>query len=285
MHARELVELAAIVSAHGPVLVREVPRLSSAGLEEYWMASKIRLDRWSHTLRAYNGQESSASSASPWPTIQGEVEEILSGEILTRVWTAVLCAHDRSHQTCEAEPIARSVLLGHLEIRHRCLTFLLGRRKLDTPAAFKLNAFRSQCERWTDLLVGYLAGLQPAAEFAFDPQRADDFAQDLNYQRQQPGGRQAWPLVLSSLRAAFQQGLTPQSPNADLNARIAAGILAFFPAELFDSTGLFRSLWLQRLMNAAQDAQGMIEELLKGGRRKVEGRTYEMDGQRGSRFS
>ena len=52
------------------------------------------------------------------------------------------------------------------------------------------------------------------------------------------------------------------SPNADLNARIATAILSCFPAELFDSTGQFRSLWLLRLFNATSDAQGMIAELL-----------------------
>ena len=68
--------------------------------------------------------------------------------------------------------------------------------------------------------------------------------------------------MLSSLRAAFRQGLTAESPNGDLNARIAAAILSCFPPELFDSTGQFRSLWLLRLANATADAQGMIAELL-----------------------
>lgn len=264
MQARELVELAAIVSAQGPVLVRQVPRLSSSGLEEYWTASKIRLDRWSHALRAYAvGERFPANLPTPWPALRGVAEEILAGEILLRVWTVVLCAHDRTHRTGEAEPIARSVLLGHWETRHRMLTLLLRPGVLDVPMILLLNQFRLRCERWTDLLLGYLAGLHPIDEFVFDRQRADDFAQDLNYRRQQPGGHQAWPLVLASLRAAFREGLAAESPNADLNARIAAGILAFFPAELFDSTGLFRSLWLHRLMNAAQDAQGMIDDLLK----------------------
>jgi hypothetical protein len=271
MQTCELVELAALVSAHGPVLVREVPRLSNTGLEEYWTASKIRLDRWSHAIRTYAAdKKSTANRPSLWPTVQGVVEEILSGEILTRVWTAVLCAHDRAHDVSEAEPVARSVFLGHLEIRQRALAFLFRGGNLDTAGAFKLNAYRCQCERWNDLLIGYLNGLVPLAEFALDPQRAGDFAQDLNHQCHPPHGRQAWALVLTSLRAAFRQDSAPPSPNADLNTRIAAAILAFFPADLFDSTGVFRSLWLRRLMNTTQDAQGMIAELL--GNRGVRGK-------------
>ena len=70
-------------------------------------------------------------------------------------------------------------------------------------------------------------------------------------------GRFAWPLVSASLQAAFRQVLGAASPNADLNARIAASVLACFPAELFDGLGLFRSLWIERLMTAAR--QGMID--------------------------
>jgi hypothetical protein len=68
--------------------------------------------------------------------------------------------------------------------------------------------------------------------------------------------------MLASLRAAFRQGPSSSSPNADLNAQIASAILSCFPPELFDATGLFRSLWLSRLTSTTCDAQGMIEDLL-----------------------
>ncbi|NQT11776.1 MAG: hypothetical protein HQ582_03445, partial [Planctomycetes bacterium] len=49
---------------------------------------------------------------------------------------------------------------------------------------------------------------------------------------------------------------------SDLNARIASSILASFQPGLFDAGGLVRSAWLMRVASAADDAQGMIEELL-----------------------
>ena len=263
MHARDLLELSAIVSAHGPVLVRGVERLSASGMEEYWTASKIRLDRWGFCLREFMAKANDAKwIKTQWPHICGVLEEIITGEMLTRVWTAVVCAHDRQHGADDAEPIALSVLSGHLEARHRVLTLLVGGPGMGAEAAMKLNHLRRRTERWTDMLVGYLAGLHDSCRFAVDPRRAKDFSQDLHYQCQHPGGRHAWPLVLASLRAAFQQGMTTQSPNADLNGRIASSILSCFQPELFDSTGLFCSMWLMRLVNAANDAQGMLDELL-----------------------
>ena len=76
MHARELVELAAIVSAHGPVLVRGVERLSEQGMEEYWTASKIRLDRWGHCLRDFSVKASNPQwHKAQWPHILSVLEE------------------------------------------------------------------------------------------------------------------------------------------------------------------------------------------------------------------
>jgi hypothetical protein len=134
---------------------------------------------------------------------------------------------------------------------------------LDSEAAVKLNRLRRRAEHWTDMLVGHLMPLDNVGEFAFDPRRAADFADDLRIRGRQPGGRQVWPLLMASMRAAFRQNLCEQSPNADLNARIGSAILACFPPELFDSTGLMRSLWLMRVTSVAEDTQGKIDELLR----------------------
>ncbi len=179
-----------------------------------------------------------------WPGVRGVLEEILSGEVLTRVWTAVLCLHDRQHGGTEFESLARSIMIGHMEARHRVLLLLVRGPGIDAEGAVKLNHLRRRSERWTDLLVGRLARFGDVAEFAVDADRAVEFSRDLEFQTDQEGGRQAWRLLQASLRAAFQCGLAPVSPNADLNAQIASAILACFPADLFDSTACSaRSGW------------------------------------------
>lgn len=262
MHARELVDLACAVSARGTLLVRQSQPLPALGLEEYWVASKCRLDRWTQRLRQL-GEIQPAATPRPTPIgLRAAIEEILTGEVLTRVWAAVACAHDRLHGGDDAEPIARSVLIGHLEARHRVLMLLVSGRHLEADEALRLDHLRRRVERWTDMLIGYLAEFHEVCEFAFDQVRAVDFARDLRVQGELRGGRHTWSLVQASLRAAFGRGLVSWSPNSDLNSRIAAGILSCFPAEVFDSTGLPRSLWSLRLSQAATDAQGMIGQLL-----------------------
>jgi hypothetical protein len=263
MYSHELVELAAIVSAHGPVLVQGVDRISEGGLEQYWTASKVRLDRWCRSLRNFANQAGDAKwRQCHWPRIESLLEEIVSTEMLTRVWGAVLCAHDRRHQLSESEPIARSVLLGHLEARHRVLKFLINTPGIEYKAAVRLNQLHNATERWTDLLVGYLAEMGDLSEFAADPARAKDFGQDFLQGGDLPGRGRVWPLIYSSLRSRYHRESAPSTPNSDVNLRIASSILGCFPGDLFDSTGQFQSLWIFRLGHVAADAQGMIEELL-----------------------
>ncbi len=264
MHARELAELAALLAAHGPVFIRSGLPISERNIEEYWVASKSRLDRWGRTLKQIStrvAEHGALSTGVQETQVRGVMEEVFASEILTRVWAAVSCAHDRRLAADLAEPIARGVLIGHLEARHRVLTLLLQGSVVSSDLAIKLNRLRRHTERWTDMLVGYLTGLEEVAEFAVDPDRARDFAEDLHFQSQMPGGRHAWPLIQASVRSSFDTGITAASPNGDLNARIAQSILGCFQAELFDGTGQFHTLWLDRLTNTADDAQGMLDEL------------------------
>jgi hypothetical protein len=268
MHARELVDLAATVSVHGPALIHQAGPVSETSIDQYWAASKSRLDRWGRTLKYLSIQSSQAGPASgrlDASLVRGIVEEILTGEVLTRVWAAVMSGYDRHRGADRMEPVVRSVLIGHLEARHRVLMLLVGGPGIDAEQAVKLNRLRRSSERWTDMLIGYLDGIYGTTEFAIDPERARDFALDLSYRSRLQGGRYAWPLIQASLRAGFSRGLTPDSPNADLNHKIAVSILACFQPDVFDGTGVFRSVWLTRLANAASDAQGLIDDLIGSG--------------------
>ena len=202
MHVRELIELAGLVSAHGPLLVEGQRPVANEHIERYWVASKTRLDRWARSLKgfadgvndaasalperperhsAHKGPASPAAAKLPWQHVRSVMEEILVSEVLTRVWTAVLCAHDRRHGADDAGPVARSVMLGHVEARHRALTLVVQAEKgtgdscaqrLQGPSgnrrpssfpletAVKLNSLRRRAERWTDVLVGHLAAVE-----------------------------------------------------------------------------------------------------------------------------
>lgn len=265
MHACELVDLAAVVAAHTPAMLRATRDIPEQNVETYWVASKCRLDRWGRSLKKLAttiGSGKRASECLEQRAFRGVLEEILAGEVLTRVWTAAMCQYDRARGADQMEPVARSVLIGQIEARHRVLTILVGRSGLTTEEAMRLDALRRRSECWTDVLIGYLAVESDVREFATDPDRAADFAADFAQQRREAGGRFAWPMTIASLQAAFRDWLEPVSPNSDLNARIAASILTCFPAEVFNDLGIVQSQWLVRISQITREAEGMLEELL-----------------------
>jgi hypothetical protein len=192
------------------------------------------------------------------------LEEIFTGDVLTRVWTAVSIAYDQHHRVEAAEAIARSVFLGQIESTNRAMSLLLKGTggAVDPSRVTALNGLRRRCERWTDMLVGYLLDTADVSELAPHPERAKEFGHDLRHEMATGNGATAWPLTLAALRAAFQRPRFGDSPNADLNGDIAAAVLSCFPAGLFDQTGLIPSLWLVRLANAAEDTAGMIDQLI-----------------------
>ncbi|HEY2840750.1 MAG TPA: hypothetical protein VGJ26_16455 [Pirellulales bacterium] len=253
MQARDLVELAALATLHGPLLIGSEAPLPQAGLERYWSASKCRLERWGRAIKAAH------EFVGPHATQQRRqncalLEEVLTGEVLARVWTAVLVAHDR-HTGSDTGAIARSVLDGQLEAQNRAMAMLVRGSVVGRQHAIYLNRLRRRTESWSDLLVGNLDTREDVSEFGSDAERTRQFTLDY-----QTTDRHGWPLLLASLRASFSTLELP-SPNPDLNSEIGASVLSFFQPELFDSTGLLRSLWMARLQQTTDETQGLLDEL------------------------
>ena len=184
MHARELVELAAIVSAHGPALIRggkSIPAQKHRTVLDHLQGSAGPLG-----AAAKDGLVDVADDAD-----DARRDARISGPRFAACWkrfSPAKCSRGCGRPcsvptigrrgTDEAEPVARSVLIGHIEARHRVLTLMARTPGIDAEAAVKLNRLRRRAERWTDLLVGHLADMHGVSEFAFDPQRARDFAED-----------------------------------------------------------------------------------------------------------
>jgi hypothetical protein len=265
MQTRELLELAALTSCHGPLLILTSGIVQTPALDQYWTTSKCRLDRWGRALKGI-GQYPASLNLSQQPAMAenayATLEEILLSEVLTRVWTAVLVGYDQARGTQGAELIARSVYAGHLEARHRAMKLLVEGPGVNSHEALALNRVRRRAEFWSDLLVGHVASVADVSEFAVDPHRAAEFAAHLRAGGVSNAGRgQLWSLTLATLRAAFRQGIRGFSPNGDSNAQISASILACFPLDLFDATGQFASLWVHRLMTTTTDVEVRLAEL------------------------
>jgi hypothetical protein len=265
MHARETAELAAWVAVHSPALVRGAGRAPYSACEQYWSASKCRLERWRRLLGQLVEAANQPLRPAPfaWPRIRPVLEEILTSELLTRIWTAASTAYDAARQDQDLEPIARNIYSGHLDIRRRLLGLMTDGRTLSGREVEALDQLRRRVERWGDMLLAHLADEVPIEEFAFDAERACDFAVDLDRRAAHDERDFTTQLMFASLRASFSTGLSDRSPNSDLSRKIGSAVLACFRDELAISSGLSPALWLERICRTASDTEDWIDELMQ----------------------
>jgi len=261
MHTRELIELAGLIASRGDVLTARGDHLQSEGAAVYWSAAQCRSARWSRAMKQHSLRVCSSASEQAgglWISIRPTLQEIFSSEVLCRVFAALCCGHEKRHGGNELTPIVRVVLSGQLETRLRALNLLVYGHGLRIEDSVSLNRLRKQTERWVDLLLSLFADQHEVAEFAFRPARLGEFAAQW---RPGPRGQAQRSLTLASLRLAYQYSLSNVVPNADLNRKIASGVLGCLGSSTFDSTGLMKSMWLEKMSQTADDAQGLVNDL------------------------
>lgn len=259
MQASDLAELAAVVAVHFPSFLVRGGRVPSKRLAEYWTAARCRQERWTRVLRETRGLPPNGSGPDGDGIRKPLAEEVLAGEVLTRIWAAAITAHDKQHDAGDCEPLARSVYQGHLETRNRVLHDLVRGDYFTGRQLDALNLLRRRMERWTDALLAHLAPAIDVTPWCFDEQRTADFIQDLEDNPSPPNI--TLPYVTASIRAAVRATVRSPAPNPTLNQRLAAAVVAGMPCDAIDATHLPLALWLERMSCSAEDAQGLLDEL------------------------
>jgi D-alanyl-D-alanine dipeptidase len=263
MHASQLAEIGSWVAIHSSNLVfgeQEQPMLAASS---YWTASKIRLQRWITTLKMFEEDiREPDPNHDPWPALEIVVQEILYSEVLTRVWSATVVTHDWYHESDELHGLAHAVYVSHVEAKNRALRILLLGQAANETAFDRMNVLRRRLERWTDLFLGQLPRGEKAANFGFDRQRVKDFNAE---QRVHIGAEfeNRQKVLVASFACDLLQDRVDYSANPETNREIAAGILACFPSDRFDSNGLPKSaqmIWLEKSQN---DTQMLVDHLFQ----------------------
>lgn len=261
MIATELVDLAALIALNGRLLVLESERLVDDSLQTYWSASRCRLDRWGRGLRTSLEQAPPGDIATS--TSWSLLEEIFASEILSRMTAAMFLAHDQFHHRDEAAVIGRNVLYGHIDSRRRALRYVQNLSE-DVPwLANDVKSLFARCSCWNDLLLGYLLPhCEEVAEFAFDRERTQEFACDVDQHAVDGTTSDLTATFLrSSLRMALKAREDNQGFSPELNAQIASAVIGCFGPEMFDSFGLLKSTWQQRMERVTDDTISLVDQL------------------------
>ena len=259
MQAHHLADLAALVAVNSPAFIAADREPLASAMTAYWQASRCRFDRWCRVVRQLTMQTSHRESS---PESLAVLEEIFVSVILSRTIAAVAVAHDNRHGAMECGPVARNILSGHLDARRRALALVATPANRGHGRAQALLALARQCDRWSDLVLSYLAPQIEVAEFAASRIRVHDFAADAQHQLWTTASSYtAVTMIVLGMRTSFAPIVRGPTPNSDLNRDIGQAILACLPAESFDSLGLLRSTWLGRLQQTSSDSPTNVAKM------------------------
>ena len=260
MHARELSQLAATVAMNAPLLVQHGEPFPTSAMEVYWTASKCRQENWSRSLKEFctRSQDGSPVKTEVQCAIQPVLEEVLTAEVLTRVWVAACTLANEKRDSKEIVAIARNIMSAHLESRNRVLNLMVYGYGLRVEDAVGLNRLRIRNEHWTDLLLSLLSPSDSVVEWAFQPERVRRLCSSLSRRESAAGLGMARALLIAAFGAAYHPATSATASNEALNRRIASSIIACFPPHTFDSTGQLTSIRQLWLLQSASDTQGQL---------------------------
>lgn len=266
MHSLELVDLAAVVAVHGPALLYQREMLPEEAVQAYWLASRARFDRWHRSLadcRHLIDSQAFEDIRTWWKTNGGLLEEILLSEPLTRVYATLAAVLDENRDHEEVAPIAHSVYVTHLEARSRALRMLLDCQVVSLDSAVMVNKLRRTVERWCDALLGHLVADSPQTgeRYSFEHSRFRALAHDV---AQLPHGASrdaaGW-LMAAALAQSLRTSVRPEAMYPEQNRAIADSVIMCLRPDLFDSVGIYKSLWLHRLQRGAEQADRVLSQL------------------------
>lgn len=237
MHNQDIIDLVIFLMDYGPQLWErrhiEVPKTAIDG---YWLAARLQMDNWTRQLKVL---ETASRNGEGYPLRHqrgGLAEEIITQELLTRIWMAVLHLYGQKTGDDYPASLVHNVYLSHLELRGRILGALNRPDYLPRADAQRLLQLCERTDRWNDLLLGMLASFGDIRSLAVDTYRLEEFAEDYQHIKTEARRRQTWKLMKASLKAAYNKRIFQYQPHSDWTLALLGHILGFFPSDLVEKS-------------------------------------------------
>ena len=236
LSVKSLVEVALLASRVGRCAIEDRCEPSSNSLRDFWQQTRNLQKHWTSQLDAWSAETDLELSQLSELSIQ-----LFASELLVRVWSTVLLGIDRETGRDDLSRIARNAVSGLLQVRHGVMSRLLQQPGSSSQRVAEIERMRRRCDRWADLLIGNLAGRRELFEFAFEVERARDFATESIEYDPSTGPNPVEHLVTAGLRMAFL-GQLPETPLAEpAFLKLVQSILGGLPQTAFHQDGSVRS--------------------------------------------
>ena len=251
MHCVYLADIAAILSEHGPSIIYRGEKVPPDAMTRYWTISQNRFDLWNRALARYRDAEMSGDFKQLrtwWSDHSGVLEEILVSQMLTRVFAALTACIDAKQPEQELSPVAHSIFLAHLEATNRAQHLMLHGRGISVQDAVKLNRLRQGVERWNDAMLGRMCNQSSeVTRYAIDATRAKTYAEEnRTYGHGKTRRTVSW-LMNASMRDMLTRRTSKRPALPQANRAVAGSVVLLLRPDLFDSVGVLRSLYVNRI--------------------------------------
>lgn len=230
---KSLAEIAWMLSRVGQHSIQNQTEPSPQALRQFWQSTRQLQQTWDEFLSSDTCL--AADSKSHFEEVAAQV---FTTEMLARVWGTILASIDRRTGRQDLTRIAANSVSGLLQIRQRLLTQLL-KQNVSGSWAADLDRLRRRCDRWTDLLIGNICGGEEVFQFAFDADRAKDFAEEAA-----ESGTTTRPveyLIAAGVRLSFLGQLPNVTLDSPAFAALTQSVLTSVPEQAFEEDGTLPS--------------------------------------------
>lgn len=248
-----LTEIAALLAAHASLFIEQEGEVPAEVIGDYYILSRNRFNRWMKDLtdleRGLEVQDplQLLGLMPAQPAVRSVAEQVLINEMVARVWTILLMARDRYNGVDRIHPVAHNVFLGHLSVRHKALSVVLGDSRLEPQDVTCIDKLRRATERWTDLLCCSVMNQYDLWQYAFHEDVAREFLRDRQEQDSLHYRSRTWVLILAGMRHAFADRSAVSSPAHDDDRKLVRVMLNSFPEKAPEMT-----FWMSSRVRAAK---------------------------------
>ena len=260
MHSIFLADLAAALSHDAETLRRDVEPFPCESLAGHWAAARTRTDLWQRVFGRYRQCRRDGdwiAMRAWWDRYTAVLEEILIGDILTRVVAALGAQVDRCRGTVEVTPVTEAILRSHLEVCTRVQRVMVDGRGCSVPEAVRLNRLRQGVERWADVWIGRMLDADRVGiEYAIRRERAEAYAEETRWEGiGSPRDTAHW-LMRAAMVDMLGRRASPVASLPEANRKVCGTVLKMLGNGPFDGYGVLKSSRLNRLEHLGANAEG-----------------------------
>ena len=253
---KSLAEVAWLVSRVGCRMIDEQVEPSSDALRGFWQNARQLQRVWDAAL------DEPLTSPTGVTRFQDACAQLMTTELLARVWGTILGLIDQRTGRNDLTRIATNAISGLMQIRNQMLSRLLAQPATAAAWVADLDRLRRRCDRWTDLLIGNICGRNEFFQFSFDPDRARDFAEESR--DGVSGSHPVELLVEAGVRLSFLGQLPDVALESPAFEGMIQSVLGSIPAQAFHRDGSLRSQRIPNLEPVA-DLPARSEDVLLPG--------------------